>query len=115
MEEDKKQQQKEPVQAERRFLVERMIPRWLSLPFLAIILFFGYMLIGGEYSYKKSVSYELEIKDLKAKIKENIDSASLYQHKAEELNTDRETLEKVAREKYGMKREKEDVYIMEDE
>ena len=31
--------------------------------------------------------------------------------KVNELNTDRETLERIAREKYGMKRENEDVYI----
>ena len=30
-----------------------------------------------------------------------------------ELNTDRETLEKIAREQYGMKRVNEEVYITE--
>ena len=31
-------------------------------------------------------------------------------NKVNELNTDKETLERIAREKYGMKRHNEDVY-----
>ena len=35
----------------------------------------------------------------------------MFDAKVNELHTDRETLEKIAREKYGMKRENEEVFI----
>jgi cell division protein FtsB len=35
----------------------------------------------------------------------------MYREKAHSLATDRETLERIAREQYGMKKEKEDVFI----
>jgi len=51
------------------------------------------------------------INDLKAEIKSNQDSAKIYEAKLDELHTDRETLEKIAREQYGMKRTNEEVFI----
>ena len=35
----------------------------------------------------------------------------MYEKKIRELNTDRATLEKIAREKYGMKKDYEEVYV----
>ena len=43
-------------------------------------------------------------------IQEQEDSAKYYERKTQELNTDKETLEKIAREQYNMKRTNEDVY-----
>ena len=58
----------------------------------------------------KSNHYTSEINKLKGDIQQNSDSAMYYVNKVNELNTDKETLERIAREKYGMKRHNEDVY-----
>lgn len=87
------------------------MPRWLSLELIVIIGFLGFMAFISDYSYVKSVGYEERINDLKAEIKLNEDSAAYYEHKANELSTDQESLEKIAREQYGMKSDNEDVFI----
>ena len=55
--------------------------------------------------------YRSQINDLKSQIKSNQDSAAAYDAKVNELNTDNESLERLVREKYGMKRINEEVYI----
>lgn len=91
----------------------RWIPRWLSLPLIIIVAFLVVMIFFGDNSYLKSKEYSRKIDELNKEIKANKDSAEYYRKKSRELNTDRETLEKIAREQYGMKRENEDVYITE--
>lgn len=88
----------------------KWIPSWMSLTFVAFIVFIGTMMFYGESSYVKSNHYTQEINNLKAEIKENRDSAAYYTQKIDELNTDKERLEHIAREKYGMKRTNEDVF-----
>lgn len=73
--------------------------------FVAALLFFN------DNSYIKINEYSSEINSLKASIKANEDSAAMYEKKIQELNTDRATLEKIAREKYGMKKDYEEVYV----
>ena len=51
-----------------------------------------------------------EIDKMNAQIKVMEDSAKFYERKTQELNTDKETLEKIAREQYGMKRTNEEVF-----
>ena len=87
------------------------IPRWLSLPLIIVIAFLVIMIFYGDHSYLKSKEYGEKINELNHEIRANKDSARYYQRKAHELATDRETLEKIAREQYGMKRAYEDVYI----
>lgn len=89
----------------------RFIPRWLSVPLVIITVFLVMMIFYGDNSYLKSKEYSKKIDELTKEIKENRDSATYYHRKLNELTTDPETLEKIAREQYGMKREKEDVYI----
>ncbi len=95
----------------KKSLLTRWIPRWLSFPLIIIIVFLFVMIFYGENSYLKSKEYGIKINELKQEIKANRDSAKYYQQKAQELSTDRETLEKIAREQYGMKKAYEDVYI----
>jgi cell division protein DivIC len=92
----------------RRF---KWIPQWLNIPFIIFIAFIVLLLFFGDNNYLKNNSYKKQINELKAEIKANEDSSIMYDGKVRELNTDRETLEKIAREKYGMKRVNEDVYI----
>lgn len=89
----------------------KWIPAWLSIPFLLFIAFIVFMLFFGEYNFREISKQQQEIDHYKAMIKEQEDSAKYYERKTQELNTDKETLEKIAREEYKMKRTNEDVYI----
>lgn len=91
--------------------LRRFIPRWLSLPLIIIVAFLIIMIFFGDNSYLKNKEYNEKIDRLTQEIKAGRDSADYYRRKLHELSTDRETLEKIAREQYGMKRENEDVYI----
>lgn len=96
---------------QKKNILTRWIPRWLSLPLIIIIVFLFIMIFYGENSYLKNKEYGEKINELKKEIKANQDSAKYYQRKTKELSSDRETLEKIAREQYGMKKSYEDVYI----
>ncbi len=89
----------------------KWIPRWLSIPFIVFAAFILTLLFFGENNYLKISRYKKQINALKTEIKANEDSAAVYEAKVKELNTDRQTLERIAREKYGMKRPNEDVYV----
>ncbi len=87
------------------------IPLWLSLPFIIFIAFIGVLLFYGENNYLQINEQKKEIDKVNAQIKELEDSARYYERKTQELNTDKETLEKIAREQYGMKRTNEEVFV----
>ena len=89
----------------------RWIPRWVNIPLLIFIAFVVVLLFFGENNYLRINKYRSEINELKSQIKNNKDSAAVYDAKVNELNTDNESLERLVREKYGMKRVNEDVYI----
>lgn len=89
----------------------KWIPQWLNIPLLIFIAFIVTLLFFGDNNYMRINNYRRQIDGLKAEIKANEDTAALYNAKVKELNTDRESLEKIAREQYGMKRTNEDVYI----
>ena len=82
-----------------------MILVYVFVAFVVVLLFFG------DNNYMKISKYRSQINDLKSQIKNNQDSAAMYDAKVEELNTDNESLERLVREKYGMKRTNEEVYI----
>ena len=90
------------------------MPRWLNIPLIIFIAFIVSLLFFGDNNYLKINELKSRINELKAEIKLNEDSAAIYEAKVRELNTDRETLERIAREKYGMKRQNEDVYVVEE-
>ena len=69
------------------------------------------LLFMGPNNFMKVVELKKEIKELKSEIKANRDTTAIYEEKTRELNTDKVSLERIAREKYGMKRLNEDVYI----
>ena len=94
-----------------QFQRPKWIPRWLNVPFIIFVAFIMMLLLFGENNYMRINRYKQQINDLKAEIKSNQDSAKIYEAKLNELHTDRETLEKIAREQYGMKRTNEEVFI----
>ena len=89
----------------------RWIPRWLNIPLIIFVIFVVVLLFFGDNNYMRISKYRSQINDLKSQIKSNQDSAAAYDAKVNELNTDNESLERLVREKYGMKRINEEVYI----
>lgn len=87
------------------------IPRWLNIPLVIFIAFVVVLLFFGDNNYMRINAYRSQINDLKSQIKNNQDSAAMYEAKVNELNTDNESLERLVREKYGMKRINEEVFI----
>ena len=88
----------------------KWIPLWLSIPFIIFIAFIVMLLFFGENNYMQISEQKVEIDKVKAQIKEQEDSAQDYIHKTQELNTDKETLEKIVREQYNMHRSNEEVF-----
>lgn len=90
-------------------------PMWLrvllNLPLLIVVGVILVSIVWGDNSYIRRLGYQARIGELESEIKQFNDSASYYSRKADELNTDPESLEKIAREQYGMKRENEEVFI----
>lgn len=93
--------------------IRSYIPRWLSIPFIIFIVFMILLIFFGDYNFMRMSQYNDQIRELKTEIQANEDSTVIFEHRIRELNTDPETLEKIAREKYGMKRPNEDIYITE--
>ena len=89
----------------------KWILRWLNIPLLIFTAFVVVLLFFGENNYMRISKYRSQINELKSQIKNNEDSAAMYEAKVNELNTDNESLEHLVREKYGMKRINEEVYI----
>ena len=89
----------------------KWIPRWLNIPLLIFVGFVVVLLFFGENNYMRINKYRSQINELKSQIKNNEDSAAMYDAKVNELNTDNESLEHLVREKYGMKRINEEVFI----
>lgn len=89
----------------------KWIPRWLHLPFIIFITFIVWMTVFGENNFFKGRELKSEINDLKAELQDKQDSIKFYEDKVDELNTENESLEKIAREQYGMRRINEEVFI----
>ncbi|MGN0211894.1 MAG: septum formation initiator family protein [Muribaculaceae bacterium] len=85
--------------------------RWITSPIIVITPIVVFLLFYSENSYINKTDNQERIDELRAEIKLNIDSTIYYERKSRALDTDKEHLEKIAREQYGMKRDNEDVYV----
>ena len=94
-----------------KFQRPKWIPRWVNIPLIIFLVFVVLLVFVGENSFRRTIEYRSQINELKSQIKNLEDSAAMYDAKVNELNTDNETLERLVREKYGMKRVNEEVYI----
>ena len=83
----------------------------VNIPLLIFVVFVLTLLFYGDNSFIRSTKYRNQINDLKSQIQAYEDSAAMYDAKVNELNTDNESLERLVREKYGMKRVNEEVFI----
>ena len=80
---------------------------------IVVVVAFGvYITFFSDCNYFRSMEYDARIKDLKAQIKECDDSTAVYRERLRLLESDHETLERIVREEYLMKRENEDLYIV---
>lgn len=87
--------------------------RYLSLLFIGITGLYVYVLFFNDNSYGHLRELHGEIKRLEKEMQANEDTLKKYRELNLLLLSDKEELERVARERYGMQRPGEDVYIVE--
>ena len=79
---------------------------------LVTIVFFALTFVMGDSSLYKRYTYDEKIRSLEKEIKHYQKEIEINSKKLNDLLTDKEGLERFAREEYFMKKPNEDVYII---
>ena len=79
---------------------------------LVTIVFFALTFVMGDSSLYKRYTYDEKIHSLEKEIKHYQKEIEINSKKLNDLHTDKEGLERFAREEYFMKKPNEDVYII---
>ena len=79
---------------------------------LVTIVFFALTFVMGDSSLYKRYTYDEKIRSLEKEIKHYQKEIEINSKKLNDLHTDKEGLERFAREEYFMKKPDEDVYII---
>ena len=79
---------------------------------LVTIVFFALTFVMGDSSLYKRYTYDEKIRSLEKEIKHYEKEIEINSKKLNDLHTDKEGLERFAREEYFMKKPNEDVYII---
>ena len=79
---------------------------------LVTIVFFALTFVMGDSSLYKRYTYDEKIRSLEKEIKHYQKEIEINSKKLNDLHTDKEGLERFAREEYFMKKPNEDVYIL---
>ena len=79
---------------------------------LVTIVFFALTFVMGDSSLYKRYTYDEKIRSLEKEIKLYQKEIEINSKKLNDLHTDKEGLERFAREEYFMKKPNEDVYII---
>ena len=79
---------------------------------LVTIVFFALTFVMGDSSLSKRYTYDEKIRSLEKEIKHYQKEIEINSKKLNDLHTDKEGLERFAREEYFMKKPNEDVYII---
>ena len=79
---------------------------------LVTIVFFALTFVMGDSSLYKRYTYDEKIRSLEKEIKHYQKEIEINSKKMKDLHTDKEGLERFAREEYFMKKPNEDVYII---
>ncbi len=88
------------------------MPRWISWPFIIMIGFIIIIILTAKENYFLALSRNnAEIHRLETEIAQVNDSTEQLLKKYDEIHSQNQAVEKIAREQYHMKRENEDVYI----
>ncbi|RZJ56360.1 MAG: septum formation initiator family protein, partial [Flavobacterium sp.] len=97
----------------RRFIARYPFLRFLGNTYVLVIIFFAvWMVFLDNYSYFDHKVLDKEINELEENKKYYLEEISKDSTSIRQLNNP-DQIEKYAREKYYMKREKEDIYIIE--
>lgn len=82
-----------------------------------IVIVLGIVLVGfvDDNSFVQRVKYDLQINELKDQIKAYDETHAKNAEALHELKRDPKTIEKIAREKYFMKTDDEDVFVLSDD
>ena len=79
---------------------------------LVTIVFFALTFVMGDSSLYKRYTYDEKIRSLEKEIKHYQKEIEINSKKLNDLHTDKEGLERFAREEYFMKKPNEDAYII---
>ena len=79
---------------------------------LVTIVFFALTFVMGDSSLYQRYTYDEKIRSLEKEIKHYQKEIEINSKKLNDLHTDKEGLERFAREEYFMKKPNEDVYII---
>lgn len=79
---------------------------------LVTIVFFALTFVMGDSSLYKRYTYDEKIRSLEKEIKHYQKEIEINSKKLNDLHTDKEGLERFAREEYFMKKPNEDVHII---
>ncbi|WP_075965269.1 FtsB family cell division protein [Parabacteroides massiliensis] len=79
---------------------------------LVTIVFFALTFVMGDSSLYKRYTYDEKIRSLEKEIKHYQKEIEINSKKLNDLHTDKEGLERFAREEYFMKKPNEDVFII---
>lgn len=88
------------------------LQRYMSLPTVAVLAVLVYIVFFGDNSVARRVEYQRQIDSLEAEVAVVQDSVDRYRELNRRLDSDPEAMERVVREQYNMKREGEDVFVM---
>lgn len=91
-------------------LIRYIYRRRKTFAYLTIILLILSYAVLGKKGIFQRVELELENRALQEKLKDEKEKTLMYQKEIELLKTSEGKIEKVAREKYGMAKEGEEVY-----
>ena len=78
--------------------------------YLVVLLLIVSYAVFGKKGILQRVELEMENKELQRKLKDEQDKTLMLQKEIEELKSSDKKVEKVAREKYGMLKEGEEIY-----
>lgn len=84
----------------------------MSLPTVAVLAVLVYIVFFGDNSVARRVEYQRQIDSLEAEVAVVQDSVDRYRELNRRLDSDPEAMERVVREQYNMKREGEDVFVI---
>ncbi len=80
------------------------------LVLLILLLAVSAYAVFGKKGILQRVELEMEVKELQQKLKDEQDKTLMLQKEIEEIKTSDKKVEKVAREKYGMIKDGEEIY-----
>lgn len=83
----------------------------IQLLFILVLIFCCFII--SDSSIFDRLKYNLEISDLKDQVKYYNDKIETDKRKLNELKSDKDNIEKFARENYKMKKENEEIFIIE--